>query len=38
MVIGERPASTDFNFMKLSALEPNTDPRVNKNRHLLMVR
>ena len=30
MAIGEKPASTDINFMKLSALEPKADPRVKQ--------
>lgn len=30
MAIGEKPASTYLNFMKLSALEPNADPRVKQ--------
>lgn len=30
MAIGEKPASTDLNFMKLSALEPKADPRVKQ--------
>ena len=33
----ERPASVDLSFMKLSTLQPNIDPMVNKNIHLVMI-